>query len=58
MIAAAPRRRRTRGMPAADQSIAVETAPTSDPERMRGLLAFGLDLLARHEARQRTAAAG
>lgn len=59
MIAAAhaPRRRRTRGMPAADQPIAIDTAPTSDPERHRGFLAFGLELLARHQARERSAAA-
>lgn len=54
--APSPRRRCTRGMPAADLAIAVTATPTSDAERARGLLAFGLELLARRDARLRAAA--
>jgi hypothetical protein len=51
-----PRRRRSAGMPADDQAVPVETEPTADPARLRGLLAFGLELLDRRQARHQRAA--
>jgi len=49
------RRRLTRGMPQPGQPIAVVTTTTTDRARIQGLLAFGLELLERHDARHRRA---